>query len=101
MLTSLHMIPIVCHPCPYVRVSVVSVCPCLRVSACPCVRVPVVSVCQAILHDKIHIADAVNVEVISLDDAPKGYAEFDQVCLFNISVYIQSNFSLYFSLYLV
>jgi glutathione-independent formaldehyde dehydrogenase len=36
-------------------------------------------VCQAILHDKIHIADAVNVEVISLDDAPKGYAEFDQV----------------------
>ena len=87
MLTSLHMIPIVFHPCPYVRVSV-----------CPCVRV---SVCQAILHDKIHIADAVNVEVISLDDAPKGYAEFDQVCLFNISVYISVYFSLYFSLYSV
>ncbi|GAB3636329.1 formaldehyde dehydrogenase, glutathione-independent [Hymenobacter arcticus] len=32
---------------------------------------------QAILYDKIQIAKAVNVEVISLDDAPKGYAEFD------------------------
>jgi glutathione-independent formaldehyde dehydrogenase len=32
---------------------------------------------QAILYDKIKIADAVNVELISLDDAPKGYAEFD------------------------
>lgn len=33
---------------------------------------------QAILYDKIKIADAVNVELISLDDAPRGYAEFDQ-----------------------
>lgn len=33
---------------------------------------------QAILYDKIQIADAVNVEVISLDDAPKGYEAFDQ-----------------------
>ena len=32
---------------------------------------------QAILYDKVQIADAVNVEVISLDDAPKGYANFD------------------------
>ncbi|MCW2538081.1 MAG: formaldehyde dehydrogenase, glutathione-independent [Modestobacter sp.] len=32
---------------------------------------------QAILHDRVHIADAVNAEVISLDDAPRGYAEFD------------------------
>jgi glutathione-independent formaldehyde dehydrogenase len=33
---------------------------------------------QAILHDKIQIAKAVNVTVISLDDAPKGYKDFDQ-----------------------
>jgi len=32
---------------------------------------------QAILYDKVKIADAVNVEVISLDDAPRGYQEFD------------------------
>lgn len=32
---------------------------------------------QAILFDKVKIADAVNVKVISLDDAPKGYADFD------------------------
>lgn len=32
---------------------------------------------NAILYDKIDIAKAVNVEVISLQDAPKGYAEFD------------------------
>lgn len=32
---------------------------------------------QAILWDRIKIADTVGVEVISLDDAPKGYAEFD------------------------
>jgi glutathione-independent formaldehyde dehydrogenase len=32
---------------------------------------------QAILFDKVKIADAVNVEVISLDDAPKGYSDFD------------------------
>ena len=33
---------------------------------------------MAILHDRIHIAKAVNATVISLDDAPRGYAEFDQ-----------------------
>ncbi|RAU17684.1 formaldehyde dehydrogenase, glutathione-independent [Nitrincola tibetensis] len=32
---------------------------------------------QAILFDKVQIAKAVNVQVISLDDAPKGYADFD------------------------
>ena len=33
---------------------------------------------QAILYDKIQIAKAVNVEVISLTDAPKGYQDFDK-----------------------
>ena len=33
---------------------------------------------QAILWDKIKIADAVNVQVISLDEAPDGYKDFDQ-----------------------
>lgn len=32
---------------------------------------------QAILYDKIQVAKAVNVEVIRLDDAPRGYKEFD------------------------
>ena len=32
---------------------------------------------QAILHDKIRVAKAVNVEVIRLDDAPRGYKDFD------------------------
>jgi glutathione-independent formaldehyde dehydrogenase len=32
---------------------------------------------QAILFGKVKIADAVNVKIISLDDAPKGYADFD------------------------
>lgn len=33
---------------------------------------------MAILHDRVHIAKNVNATVIPLDDAPKGYAEFDQ-----------------------
>jgi glutathione-independent formaldehyde dehydrogenase len=33
---------------------------------------------QAILYDKIQIANAVNVTVITLDDAPKGYKDFDK-----------------------
>ena len=33
---------------------------------------------NAILYDKIQIAKAVNAQVISLDDAPKGYTNFDQ-----------------------
>ncbi|QCP49067.1 formaldehyde dehydrogenase, glutathione-independent [Trinickia violacea] len=32
---------------------------------------------QAILWDRINVADVVNVTVISLDQAPEGYAEFD------------------------
>ena len=32
---------------------------------------------MSILHDKAHIADAVNATVIGLDDAPRGYQEFD------------------------
>ncbi|UIR54675.1 formaldehyde dehydrogenase, glutathione-independent [Sphingobacterium sp. SRCM116780] len=32
---------------------------------------------NAILHDKIKIAQAVNVQVINLKDAPKGYKDFD------------------------
>ena len=33
---------------------------------------------MSILHDKARIADAVNVIVISLDDAPQGYRDFDR-----------------------
>jgi len=33
---------------------------------------------MSILHDKAHIADAVNATVIGLDEAPRGYEEFDK-----------------------
>ncbi len=33
---------------------------------------------QAILYDRINIAKAVNVQVITLDEAPQGYREFDK-----------------------
>jgi len=33
---------------------------------------------MAILHDRAHIAQAVNATVISLDDAPEGYYNFDK-----------------------
>lgn len=33
---------------------------------------------QAILYGKINVAKAVNVQVITLDDAPKGYKDFDK-----------------------
>jgi len=33
---------------------------------------------MAILHDKVQVAKAVNVTVISLDDAPQGYKDFDK-----------------------
>ncbi len=33
---------------------------------------------MSILHDKAHIAEAVNATVISLEEAPQGYKEFDQ-----------------------
>ncbi|MEO2037632.1 MAG: formaldehyde dehydrogenase, glutathione-independent, partial [Martelella sp.] len=32
---------------------------------------------QAILYGRVDIAKAVNVELITLDDAPRGYADFD------------------------
>ena len=32
---------------------------------------------MAILHDRVHIAKNVNAQAISLNDAPRGYAEFD------------------------
>ena len=33
---------------------------------------------QAIVYDKVQIAEAVNAQVISLDDAPNGYQDFDK-----------------------
>ena len=33
---------------------------------------------MAILHDKIQVAKAVNVQVITLDEGPKGYPDFDK-----------------------
>ena len=33
---------------------------------------------MAILHDKVQIAKAVNVTVITLDEAPTGYQDFDK-----------------------
>ncbi len=33
---------------------------------------------QAILHDKVQIAKAVNATVITLDEAPQGYEDFDK-----------------------
>lgn len=33
---------------------------------------------QAILHDRVQIAKAVNAKVITLDEAPKGYQDFDK-----------------------
>ena len=33
---------------------------------------------KAILYDKVQIAKAVNVTLITLDEAPKGYQDFDQ-----------------------
>mmetsp|Transcript_13309 Transcript_13309/g.25524 ORF Transcript_13309/g.25524 Transcript_13309/m.25524 type:complete len:472 (+) Transcript_13309:65-1480(+) len=36
------------------------------------------SLMMAILYDKVKIADAVNAKVISLDDAPQGYKDFDK-----------------------
>ncbi|MES1935178.1 formaldehyde dehydrogenase, glutathione-independent [Salinisphaera hydrothermalis] len=33
---------------------------------------------QAILHEKVDIAKAVNVQLIGLDEAPQGYADFDK-----------------------
>src|ERR671933_1120766 len=43
---------------------------------CPVMRYNL-GLMKAILHDKVQIAKAVNATVISLDDAPRGYQEFD------------------------
>jgi glutathione-independent formaldehyde dehydrogenase len=44
---------------------------------CPVMKYNV-SLLQAILHDKIHIAKAVNATVIPLSEAPQAYADFDK-----------------------
>jgi glutathione-independent formaldehyde dehydrogenase len=33
---------------------------------------------MAILHDKVAVAKAVNVTVLALEDAPRGYGDFDK-----------------------
>ena len=43
---------------------------------CPVMRYNL-GLMKAILHDRVQIAKAVNATVISLDDAPQGYADFD------------------------
>src|SRR4029453_9833784 len=43
---------------------------------CPGMRYPR-GLMQAILSDRLHIADAVNATVIPLGDAPDGYRDFD------------------------
>lgn len=49
----------------------------LHTGQCPVLRYNR-SLMQAILHDKIQIAKACNVNLITLDDAPKGYQDFDK-----------------------
>ena len=44
---------------------------------CPVMRYNL-GLMKAILHDRVQIAKAVNATVISLDDAPRGYEEFDK-----------------------
>ncbi len=50
---------------------------CLTTGQCP-VKKYNRQLMQCILHDKIKIAKAVNVQTITLDDAPKGYKDFDK-----------------------
>jgi glutathione-independent formaldehyde dehydrogenase len=50
---------------------------CMTTGQCPVKRYNR-QLMQCILHDKIKIAKAVNVQTISLDDAPKGYKDFDK-----------------------
>ena len=50
---------------------------CLTTGQCPVMRYHR-KLMMAILHNKIKIADAVNVQMISLDEAPKGYIDFDK-----------------------
>ncbi len=50
---------------------------CMTTGQCPVMKYHR-QLMQCILHDKIQIADAVNVTTISLDDAPGGYKDFDK-----------------------
>lgn len=50
---------------------------CFTTGQCPVMRYHR-QLMQCILHDKIQIAKAVNVKVISLEDSPKGYQDFDK-----------------------
>ncbi|MAF10128.1 formaldehyde dehydrogenase, glutathione-independent [Candidatus Poribacteria bacterium] len=50
---------------------------CFTTGQCPVMRYNR-QLMNAILYDKIKIADAVNVTIISLDDAPAGYGDFDR-----------------------
>lgn len=50
---------------------------CFTTGQCPVMRYHR-QLMQCILHDKIQIAKAVNVKVISLDDSPRGYQDFDK-----------------------
>ncbi|HEX5370609.1 MAG TPA: formaldehyde dehydrogenase, glutathione-independent [Dehalococcoidia bacterium] len=49
----------------------------LHTGQCPVLRYNR-NLMQAILYDKIQIAKAVNVQVINLDEAPRGYRDFDR-----------------------
>jgi len=50
---------------------------CMTTGQCPVMRYNR-DLMMCILHDKIKIAKAVNVQTISLDEAPKGYKDFDK-----------------------
>lgn len=50
---------------------------CFTTGQCPVMRYHR-KLMNAILYDKINIAKAVNVQMISLDQAPKGYVDFDK-----------------------
>src|SRR6266480_834419 len=50
---------------------------CMTTGQCPVMRYNR-DLMMCILHDKIKIAKAVNVQTITLDDAPKGYVDFDK-----------------------
>lgn len=50
---------------------------CFTTGQCPVMRYHR-KLMMAILHDKIKVAKAVNVQMISLDQAPKGYVDFDK-----------------------
>jgi glutathione-independent formaldehyde dehydrogenase len=50
---------------------------CFTTGQCPVMRYHR-KLMMAILYDKIQIAKAVNVQLISLDKAPKGYVDFDK-----------------------